>query len=53
MSATLPASVDFNLPPPLEGHNAFESNVPLVEAVDREGAGWAVDRLRKLGDEAG
>jgi putative acyl-CoA dehydrogenase len=43
----------FNQPPPLEGHNAFESNLPLVEAVDREGAGWAVDRLRTLGDEAG
>ena len=43
----------FNQPPPLEGFNAFESNLPLVEAVEREGAGWAVDRLRTLGDEAG
>jgi putative acyl-CoA dehydrogenase len=53
MTATVSTSDAFNQPPPLEGHNAFESNVPLVEAVDREGAGWAVDRLRKLGDEAG
>src|SRR6059058_311571 len=43
----------FNQPPPLEGFNAFESNQPLVEAVDREGASWAVDQLRTLGDEAG
>src|SRR3954471_9886237 len=53
MTVTQPASDVFNQPPPLEGHNAFESNLPLVEAVDREGASWAVDRLRKLGDEAG
>ena len=43
----------FNQPPPLEGHNAFESNLPLAEAVEREGAGWAVDQLRTLGTEAG
>src|SRR5829696_5066169 len=48
-----PTSDLFNQPPPLEGHNAFESNLPLVEAVDREGAGWAVDQLRTLGVEAG
>jgi putative acyl-CoA dehydrogenase len=51
---TPPASGVFpNQAPPLEGHNTFESNLPLKEAVDREGAGWAVERLRKLGDEAG
>src|SRR4051812_28465183 len=53
MTVTQPASDVFNQPPPLEGHNAFESNLPLVEAVDREGASWAVDRLRTLGVEAG
>jgi putative acyl-CoA dehydrogenase len=43
----------FNQPPPLEGFNAFDTNRPLAEAVEREGAGWAVPRLRQLGDEAG
>jgi putative acyl-CoA dehydrogenase len=30
-----------NQPPPLEGRNLFEDNLPLVEALEREGAGWA------------
>jgi putative acyl-CoA dehydrogenase len=38
-----------NQPPPLEGHNAFECNRPLVEALDREGGGWARDRVAALG----
>ena len=53
MTVTAGATDVFNQPPPLEGHNAFESNLPLVEAVDREGASWAVDQLRTLGVEAG
>ena len=53
MTVTAQPSDVFNQPPPLEGHNAFESNLPLVESVDREGAGWAVDQLRTLGVEAG
>jgi putative acyl-CoA dehydrogenase len=54
MTVTTPPTSDvFNQPPPLEGFNAFESNQPLVEAVDREGASWAVDQLRTLGVEAG
>ncbi|HKI06665.1 MAG TPA: isovaleryl-CoA dehydrogenase [Thermoanaerobaculia bacterium] len=53
MTVTEPTRDVFNQPPPLEGFNAFESNTPLVEAVEREGASWAVDRLRTLGDEAG
>ena len=42
-----------NQPPPLQGHNVFDANVPLVEAVEREGAGWHVDALRELGRIAG
>ena len=29
----------FNQTPPLEGIDVFSSNLPLVEAVEREGAG--------------
>jgi len=39
----------FNQVPPLEGVNLFSSNVALVEAVEREGAGWVADRHR-IGD---
>ena len=38
-----------NQPPPFEGHDAFALDVPLQEAVEREGAGWAVDELHELG----
>jgi putative acyl-CoA dehydrogenase len=34
---------------PLEGLDLFSSNTPLVEAVQREGAGWVHDRAVKLG----
>jgi putative acyl-CoA dehydrogenase len=39
----------FNQVPPLEGLNVFDSNVPLVEAVEREGAGWVRERASALG----
>ena len=38
---------------PLEGHNAFETDAVLVEALRREGAGWAEDRARELGAVCG
>ena len=38
-----------NQPPPLEGRNLFEDNLPLVEALEREGGGWAADRAREVG----
>ena len=38
-----------NQPPPLSGRNLFTDNVPLVEALDREGAGWAADRAAQAG----
>ncbi len=38
---------------PLEGVNFFEIDVPLREALEREGGGWAVDRARDTGAVAG
>src|SRR5919106_781392 len=43
----------FNQPPPLEGYNTFEADRVMVEALDREGAGWAVERARELGSICG
>jgi putative acyl-CoA dehydrogenase len=42
-----------NQPPPLSGYNVFESDRPLAEALHREGAGWAEDACRELGELAG
>jgi putative acyl-CoA dehydrogenase len=42
-----------NQPPPLVDYNVFETDRPLVEAVEREGASWAGDRLRAVGALAG
>jgi putative acyl-CoA dehydrogenase len=39
----------FNQAPPLEGVDVFSSNLPLVEAVQREGAGWVTERASTLG----
>ncbi len=39
----------FNQVPPLEGLDVFSSNLPLVEAVQREGASWVSERASKLG----
>ena len=38
-----------NQPPPLEGRNLFDDNLPLVEALTREGGGWALERCRQVG----
>ena len=38
-----------NQPPPLEGRNLFEDNLPLVEAMEREGGGWARERASEVG----
>jgi putative acyl-CoA dehydrogenase len=38
-----------NQVPPLEGRNLFDDNTPLVEALDREGAGWVRERAREVG----
>jgi putative acyl-CoA dehydrogenase len=39
----------FNQVPPLEGVDVFSSNLALVEAVQREGAGWVSERASALG----
>src|SRR5712691_7248435 len=51
--ATLPrprrASDVLNQPPPLAGYNLFHQNRPLAEALEREGAGWAIDQATAFG----
>jgi putative acyl-CoA dehydrogenase len=42
-----------NQPPPLVDYNVFEADVPLVEAVRREGAEWALERIASVGKIAG
>ncbi len=42
-----------NQPPPLEGVDVFSSNLPLVEATEREGAGWVRERAAALGRVVG
>jgi putative acyl-CoA dehydrogenase len=39
----------FNQVPPLQDVNVFSGNLPLVEAVQREGAGWIGERATELG----
>ncbi|WP_306205175.1 acyl-CoA dehydrogenase family protein [Actinoplanes sp. RD1] len=41
-----------NQPPPLGGHDVA-ADPALLEAVEREGAGWAADELHRLGKLAG
>jgi putative acyl-CoA dehydrogenase len=38
-----------NQVPPLADRNLFEDNLPLVEALEREGAGWALRRAHDVG----
>ncbi len=38
-----------NQPPPLQGRDVFCDNTPLVEATEREGAGWIAERASALG----
>src|SRR5262249_41547575 len=42
-----------NQPPPLVGYNLFEQDETLVDALTREGAAWAEERVRQLGEVAG
>src|SRR3954454_21207433 len=42
-----------NQAPPLQGYNAFEADTALVEALEREGAGWALDQAVEVGAFAG
>jgi putative acyl-CoA dehydrogenase len=43
----------FNQAPPLVDYNVFEADRPLVEAVRREGAEWAEQRIAAVGALAG
>jgi len=43
----------FNQPPPLEHYNYFSTDTPLNDAVAREDAGWASDRLAAYGGLVG
>ena len=42
-----------NQPPPLVDYNLFESDAPLRESLEREGASWAHDLVYELGALAG
>ncbi len=42
-----------NQPPPLVGHDLFGQNRPLVEALEREGAGWAAGRCEAFATALG
>jgi putative acyl-CoA dehydrogenase len=42
-----------NQPPPLAGYDLYDSDPVLAQALGREGAGWATDRVRTLGVLAG
>jgi putative acyl-CoA dehydrogenase len=42
-----------NQPPPLVDYNVFEQDAALREGLEREGAGWAEDRVRAIGSIAG
>jgi putative acyl-CoA dehydrogenase len=42
-----------NQPPPLAGYDVFGEDRALVEAVEREGAGFALEELHELGRLAG
>ena len=50
---TLPTHAVENQVPELPGFDLYAADVPLREAVQREGAGWAEDRLLALGSEIG
>src|SRR2546421_10813903 len=42
-----------NQPPPLADYNVVDQDAALREAVEREGAGWALERIRAVGEIAG
>jgi putative acyl-CoA dehydrogenase len=43
----------FNQAPPLSDYNLYRANKPLVEAVHREGADWAEERISAVGELGG
>src|SRR3989454_595161 len=53
MRGTMPTHEVLNQPPPLEGYNLFAEDRALAEGLRREGAGWAEEGVRRLGELAG
>jgi putative acyl-CoA dehydrogenase len=49
----MPTHEVLNQPPPLEGYNLFDHDRALAEGLEREGAGWARERARRVGEIAG
>jgi putative acyl-CoA dehydrogenase len=49
----MPTHDVLNQPPPLEDYDLFASDRALVEAVEREGGGWAAAELSALGRRLG
>ena len=52
-AGTAPTHEVFNQSPPLEDFDVFSTNLPLVEAAEREGAGWVTERAAALGRMVG
>jgi putative acyl-CoA dehydrogenase len=48
-----PAREVLNQSPPLQPVNLFDADLPLQEALEREGGGWGLDRARETGAVAG
>ncbi len=48
-SAYHPTHEVFNQVPPLEDYDVYSTDRALVEALEREGAGWAAPELREFG----
>jgi putative acyl-CoA dehydrogenase len=42
-----------NQAPPITPYNVFDADLPLRDALEREGGGWGVDRLHDTGELAG
>jgi putative acyl-CoA dehydrogenase len=42
-----------NQPPPIVPYDVFAADLALSEALEREGGGWGIDRLRDTGQLAG
>ncbi len=53
VSHSNPARQVLNQPPPLEPLNLYEHDLPLREALEREGGGWGADRVSEAGAVAG
>ena len=49
----LPTHTVTNQPVPLENYNLFDTDRALVEGVAREGAAWAVEKIRAFGAQMG